>query len=204
MWTRPNPLQLQALEGAGAGQGPKPTLGGNLISISQTHSILNAPYSGLNGHARAQQMLRVLAAIQADANRQLLYNFDKMAGGIFRRKQTKQRSRSAWKVFNGPFIIAPECIYMDTHGLVRPHEFELGLFEVCRNPDVIEWNNCKQGLSRLDALADFDRFAANDSADRIEVRSRNSIHGNVCDLDGHAPASPKLRCQERPCGRKEK
>jgi hypothetical protein len=111
-------------------------------------------------------MLRVLAAIKADANRQPLYNFDKIAGRIFRRKQTRQRSRSAWKVFNGPFVIAPDCIYMDAYGLVRPHEFELGLFEVCRNPDVIEWNNGKQGLSRLDALADFDRFAANDSADR--------------------------------------
>jgi hypothetical protein len=83
-------------------------------------------------------MLRVLAAIQADANRQPLYNFDKIAGRIFRGKQTQQRSRSAWKVFNGPFVIAPECIYMDTYGLVRPHEFELGLLEVCRNPDVIE------------------------------------------------------------------
>jgi hypothetical protein len=77
---------------------------------------------------------------------------------------------------------------MDTYGRVRPHEFELGLFEVCRNPDVIEWNNCKQGLARLDALADFDRFAANDSAERIEVRSRNG----------------SCKYQKRPCGCKEK
>jgi len=63
-----------------------------------------------------------MVEIDTDANRQPLYDIDKIAAGIFGRKQTKQRSRGAREVFDGSFPSAIECIGMHAYGLARPHK----------------------------------------------------------------------------------
>jgi hypothetical protein len=55
---------------------------------------------------------------------------------------------------------------MDAHGLTRAHVLELSLFEIRCHPDVINRNDGKQTLSRLNPLAEFDDLAANNTADR--------------------------------------
>lgn len=55
---------------------------------------------------------------------------------------------------------------MDGHGLPRLHVLHLCLLEVCSHPNVIHGNDGEQRFPGLNALADFNCFAANDSADR--------------------------------------
>jgi len=67
-----------------------------------------------------------------------------------------------------------ERIHVDAHGLTRAHVLQLGLLEICRHPDVVDGNDSKQTLARLNPLAEFDDLAANDSADRgIDFRVAN-------------------------------
>src|SRR4029077_595231 len=61
---------------------------------------------------------------------------------------------------------ATEGINMNAHRLTRTHVLELSFLEVCRHPDIVKGNDGKQTLSWLNSLAEFDGFAANDSADR--------------------------------------
>src|SRR6266446_5595199 len=111
-------------------------------------------------------MLRVLIAIEANPHREPLNDFDKVAAGIFRRQKTKQRSGGAREVLDRTSVVATERINMNVHRLTRAHVFELSFLEVCRHPDIVNGNDGKQTLSWLNSVAEFDGFAANDSADR--------------------------------------
>ena len=46
------------------------------------------------------------------------------------------------------------------------HVSELRFFEVCSNPDVVQGNDHEQALTRLDTMAQFDRFSSDHAAHR--------------------------------------
>src|SRR5215467_3666973 len=111
-------------------------------------------------------MLRILAGIETNPHWEPLNDFDKIAAGIFRWQKAEQRSGGAREILDGPSVVATERVNMDVYRLTRTHVLELGFFEVCRYPDVVNGNDGKQTLSWLNPLAEFDGFPSNDTTDR--------------------------------------
>jgi hypothetical protein len=124
-------------------------------------------------------VLRVLIRVKANPDWQSLHNFDKVATCIFRWQQAEQRARGSGKVLNRSFVISTERIHVDSHRFSRTHVLELRFFEIRRHPDVLKRNNGEQALAGLNPLAELDRFAANNSADR-------SIDFRIAEIEGGA------------------
>src|SRR5258708_5114513 len=60
---------------------------------------------------------------------------------------------------------------MYADGLTWAHVLKLGFLEIRRHPDIVNRNNGKQALPRLNPLAEFDSLAADDTADwRVDLR----------------------------------
>src|SRR5262250_3723530 len=110
-------------------------------------------------------MLRILVGIETNPHWEPLNDFDKVAAGIFRRQEAKQRSCGAREILDDPAVVATERINMNVHRLTRAHVFELSFLEVCRHPDIVNRNDGKQTLPWLNSLAEFDGFASNDATD---------------------------------------
>src|SRR6266481_655715 len=111
-------------------------------------------------------MLGILIAVETNPHGQPLHVFEKVAAGILERQKAEQRSGGARQIFDSALVIPPKCIHMDTHGLTWAHVLKLSFLEVGGHPDIVDGNDGKQTLSRLNSLAEFYSLAANDAADR--------------------------------------
>src|SRR5260370_7300905 len=103
-------------------------------------------------------MLRILVGIETNPHWEPLNNFDKVAAGIFRWQKAEQGSGGTREILDRPSVVATERINMNVHRLTRTHVLELGFFEVRRHPDVVNRNDGKQTLSRLNPLPEFGGF----------------------------------------------
>src|SRR5258706_1693944 len=110
-------------------------------------------------------MLSVLILIEPNSHRDPLQYFHVVSGRVLWRKQTEKRTGRAWKTLHFPLVVASESVDANCHRLATPHPFELRLFEVRGDPDVVQWNNDEQALSRLDAVTELNRFPSNHAAD---------------------------------------
>src|SRR6266851_2086237 len=111
-------------------------------------------------------MLSILILIEPNSHGEPLHDFHVVSGRVLWRKQTEKRTGRAWKTLYFPLVVPSESVDANCHKLARPHPFELRLFEVSGDPDVVPWNNDEQALSRLDAVTELDRFSSNHAADR--------------------------------------
>src|SRR5271170_5019425 len=138
---------------------------------------------GFNRHAWTKLVLWILTRVDVNPNWKTLDDLHVVATGIFGREEPEQWPRSACQVFDGAVIIAPETINMNGDGFSGLHTAELCLFEVCGDPDVINRNDCKQCLTRLNAIPNLDGFVPDNatyrSVDRgvAEVQLRRA---NIC------------------------
>src|SRR5260370_8822039 len=112
-------------------------------------------------------MLRILVGIETNPHWEPLNNFDKVAAGIFRWQKAEQGSGGTREILDRPSVVATERINMNVHRLTRTHVLELGFFEVRRHPDVVNMNDCKHTLSRLNPLPLCGGFPLCDSVDPL-------------------------------------
>ena len=136
-------------------------------------------------------MVGILSGFEQDSHRQPLDHFHIVAGCVFGWKQAEHRARGSADCIDVSFIVTPIRIDIDLYRLARTHVLELRLFEVGDHPHIIEWNDGEQFLSRLNILADLDRFAADDSIHRrfdhciVQVQLRLFDYGLLfCDRRG--------------------
>src|SRR5579863_2337125 len=129
----------------------------------------------LDGHAEAQQVLRVLPFVKADAHRDALHDLDVVAGGVLRRQQAEVCARRAGEAFHVTVVVAAVSIDVDFHALARPHVPELCLLEVRRDPDVLERHQGHQRLSGHHVLADFHGLLAHQAGDGSDKRGVTEI-----------------------------
>src|ERR1700760_1019929 len=122
----------------------------------------------LDGHSRPKKQIVVLSLIQSDAHRQALYHLHIISRGIFRRKQTSARARSARHALDISVIFSAVGVDADVYLLSRVHLFELRLFEVCSDPNIFRLTDDEQLLARLYSLSDFHGFVRHNSADRCK------------------------------------
>src|ERR1700746_1721125 len=116
-------------------------------------------------------MLSILILIEPNSHWEPLHYFHVVSGRVLWRKQTEKRTGRAWKTLHFPLVVPSESVDANCHKLARPHPFELRLFEVRGDPDVVQRNNDKQALSRLDAVTELNRFPSNHAADRsVDLR----------------------------------
>ena len=59
---------------------------------------------------------------------------------------------------------------MDCDRLIHPHIPQLCLFEICRDPDVIQIHDAHQLLPRLNVLSHFSRAVSNNAVHRCSNR----------------------------------
>src|ERR1043166_987287 len=109
-------------------------------------------------------MLGILIFIEPNAHGESLDNFHVVPGRIFRREQAEKRTGGARQALHFALIVASESVDADRDGLAGSHPFELRLFEVCRNPDIVQGNDHKQALSRLDTMSKLNRFSSDHAA----------------------------------------
>src|SRR4029077_20568784 len=110
-------------------------------------------------------MLSILILIEPNSHGETLHYFHVVSGRVFWRKQTEKRTARAWKTLPFPLVVPSESVDANRHKLARSHPFQLRLFEVRGDPDVVQWNNDEQALSRLDAVTELNRFSSNHAAD---------------------------------------
>src|SRR5260370_37229362 len=111
-------------------------------------------------------MLGILIFVEPNSHREPLHYFHVVSGRVLWRKQTEKRTGRAWKTLHFPLVVPSESVDANCHKLARPHPLEMRLFEVCGNPDVVQWNNDEQALSRLDAVTARNRFPSNHAVER--------------------------------------
>ena len=111
-------------------------------------------------------MLGILIFIEPNSYREPLHHFDVVPGRVFRREQAEERTCGTRKALHFALIIASETVNADCGGLAGYHPFELRLFEVCSDPDVVQGNDHKQALPRLDTMSKLNRFSSDNAAHR--------------------------------------
>src|SRR5882757_428432 len=99
-------------------------------------------------------MFGILIFIEPNSHGEPLHHFHVIPGRVFRRKEAKERTSGAREAFYFPLVIAPEGVDADRDRLTRPHPFELRLFEVRSDPNVVHRYDHKQALSRLNAVTE--------------------------------------------------
>ena len=109
-------------------------------------------------------MLRILTLVEPNSHREPLHYFHVITGRILWREQAEHRTRRAGKTLDVTLVIAPKRVDVDGDRLAGLHPPQLNFFEVCCDPDVIQWNDHKQPLTRLDAMTNLDRFSSDDAA----------------------------------------
>src|SRR6516162_4529555 len=124
------------------------------------------PNLGFDRETGTEVMLQILAAFETQANWQALHDFDVVASGIFGWKQTVHLTGRAGHDFDVSFIVAPKLINMNRCTLACAHATNLGFFEVCGYPDVVESHDRHKLLTGLHALSDFDGLLANYASER--------------------------------------
>ena len=84
-------------------------------------------------------MIAVFAGFENDFHRHALDNFDIIAGRVFRRQKAELRTRGGRNAVDMAFVLAAASvsIYFNLHTLADAHLFELGLFEIRRDPDIV-------------------------------------------------------------------
>src|SRR6266478_2582307 len=137
-----------------------------LVSRSTWQSLSAHIHGRFDGHAGPQQMLRVLILIQSDSHRESLHDLHVVPGRIFRWEYAEQRTGGARKALHSAFVVAPEGVHPDGDRLAGSHLSELRLFEIGRDPNVVQGNDHEQALTRLDAMAKLNGFSADHAADR--------------------------------------
>src|SRR6266478_1594794 len=135
--------------------------------VNTTPPVTNSAdiHGWLNGHAGPQQMLSILIFIEANSHGEPLHYFHVIPGRIFRRKQAEERTSGTRQTLHFSFVVTAKGIHAKRHWLARSHTFELRLFEVCGDPDILDRNDQKQALPRLHAVAEFHGLTSNDAAD---------------------------------------
>src|SRR6267378_5683575 len=113
-------------------------------------------------------MFSVLIFIDPNSHGEPLHHFHVVPGRIFRGKEAKERASGTRKALHFALVVAPEGVDADRDRLTWPHPFELRLFKVGRDPNVVQGNDHEQALSRLDAVAEFYSLASDHAADRRE------------------------------------
>ena len=111
-------------------------------------------------------MLGILIFIEPNSYREPLHYFHVITGRVFRREQAEERTCGTRKALYFSPIVASEGVDSDGNWLARPHPFKLRLFEVRSDPDVVQWNDHKQALSRLNAMTKLNRFSSDNAAHR--------------------------------------
>src|SRR5262249_46559399 len=97
-------------------------------------------------------MLRVLILVEANPHRKALHHFDVVSGRVFGWKQAEHGTSRSRKTLNRSLVVAAERVHSDRDRLTRSHVFELRLFEVCGDPEVIQRDDREQTLSGLHAM----------------------------------------------------
>ena len=81
-------------------------------------------------------MCRVGSRVEDDFYRYALDDFDKIAGGIFRRQKTEDRTGSGLQTIHAAFEFHPRIsVDLDINRLPYPHFIYLGFLEIRDDPD---------------------------------------------------------------------
>src|SRR6188472_2300842 len=84
-----------------------------------------------HGHARAEQVLRILTRIEHDLHRHALDDLDVVPGRVFRREQAEAGPGGGGQAVDLALEDSPaECVHLDGGPLAVAHLGELGLLEV--------------------------------------------------------------------------
>src|SRR5205807_6387787 len=146
----------------------EPRIDGGLLgqhgSLPATNSL--DLHSRLDGHTRPQQMVRILTLVEPNSHGESLHHFHVVPGRIFRRKEAEERASGARKAVNFGLVVAPEGINADCDRLTRSHSSELRLFEVRRDPDIVQGNDYEQALPRLHVMTKLHSLSPDHAADR--------------------------------------
>src|SRR6266699_3641838 len=97
-------------------------------------------------------MIGILALIQPQSDRYTLNYLHVIAGRVFGRQQTEYRTRASGDALDMARISAPIRVDIDLNRVTGSHVPELRLFEIRGYPDVIQWHDGHQLLSRRDVL----------------------------------------------------
>src|SRR5579859_3316903 len=111
-------------------------------------------------------MIVIFARLQDNPHRNALYDFYVITAGILRWQQAEARASGAAERIDVAAIVAPGSVRPKGHALSGLHLLQLRLFEIGRDPDVVDRNDGQQLLARLNALAGFHGLASNDPAYR--------------------------------------
>src|SRR5579885_422282 len=139
-------------------------------------------HGGFDGHAGAEQMLRVLPAIEADAHWNALHDLDIVSAGVFGRQQAERLAGGAGNALDITSVTAPAVgIDRDPGALAGPHVAHLGLLKESGRPDVVQTDDRQQRLAGLDVLPDFGASLVGDSVDRRDHRRVLKIQTRLLD-----------------------
>src|SRR5262245_28641027 len=102
-----------------------------------------------DGYARSELKITVLSRLKDDFYGDPLHDFDVIACGIFRRKQAEKWTGRSGDAVDVALVATSIGIRVENHRLTGPDVPKLRLFEISRDPHVLERNQCQQLLAGL-------------------------------------------------------
>src|SRR6185437_6143041 len=93
--------------------------------------------------------------VKEDPNGYSLHHLYVVARRVFRGQQAEPRARRGGDAFDVTFVSAAIRIAFNLDRLADLHRLQLTLFEIRRDPDVIQRNDGNQRLTYADCLAGF-------------------------------------------------
>src|SRR2546423_1141731 len=102
------------------------------------------PDFGFDRHSDAQAMAVILTRLETDSDRQALYYFHVIAGGVFRRHQAVLLATRSANSLDVALVGVTESVNIDRRALAWPHAANLRLLKIRGDPDIVERNNRKE------------------------------------------------------------
>ena len=120
---------------------------------------------GNNGSANEQGVLAWIVSLKLNPNRQPLYHFDEIAGGVLGRQQRQSRSGPHGKAGDPPVEYLPASVHVDIQidRLADAQITQLRLLEIGIDPDLLERSDRHQILPGLHIVARIDISARHDT-----------------------------------------
>src|SRR5438093_10965363 len=131
------------------GYGNEPRIyGGLLLQHARPPAADSVDVHGwLDRHTGPQQMFRILIFIEPNSHGESLDHFYVVPGRIFGRKQAEERTSGTGKALDLALVVMSERVDAGADWLSGSHPFELDLFKVRCDPNIVQGNDHEQALS---------------------------------------------------------
>src|SRR6202451_3611752 len=109
--------------GLAGGDEPRGSIFSGAAAIASPKGLWLAshPHRRFHRHSGAQPMVRVLARVEANPDRQSLHDLDVVAGRVFGRQQTVEFASRAGQAFDVALVVASSGIDVNRDGFAAMH-----------------------------------------------------------------------------------